>query len=102
MLVTVENGRAIEVRGDSEHPVTRGALCVKVEDYVDRVYSPERVLHPMRRAGAKGGGKFERIAWDVALDEIATRFGQIIAQHGPQAILPYMSTPEQKYITWPD
>lgn len=89
MLVTVENGRAIEVRGDSEHPVTRGALCVKVEDYVDRVYSPERVLHPMRRAGAKGGGKFERIAWDVALDEIATRFGQIIAQHGPQAILPY-------------
>jgi anaerobic selenocysteine-containing dehydrogenase len=89
MLVTVENGRAVEVRGDPAHPVTRGALCVKVEDYVDRVYSPDRVLYPMRRAGAKGSGKFERIGWDAALDEIAARWRAIIAEHGPQAILPY-------------
>lgn len=89
MLVTVENGRAIEVRGDPDHPVTRGALCVKVEDYVDRVYSSDRVLHPLRRTGAKGSGKFERITWDAALDEITTRFRAIIAEHGAQAILPY-------------
>jgi anaerobic selenocysteine-containing dehydrogenase len=89
MLVTVENGRALEVRGDPDHPVTRGALCVKVEDYVDRVYSPDRVLYPLRRTGAKSSGKFERITWDAALDEIAARFRNIIGQHGPQAILPY-------------
>ena len=89
MLVTVQDGRATEVRGDPEHPFTRGALCVKVNDYVERVYSPDRVLHPLRRVGPKGSGKFERIGWDAALDEIATRYKAIIAQHGPQAILPY-------------
>ena len=89
MLVTVVDGRALEVRGDPEHPFTRGALCVKVNDYVERVYSPERVLYPLRRVGPKGSGKFERIGWDAALDEIASRFKAIIAEHGPQAILPY-------------
>jgi anaerobic selenocysteine-containing dehydrogenase len=89
MLVTVENGRAVEVRGDPGHPFTRGGLCVKVDDYVDRVYSPDRVLYPRRRVGPKGGGKFERITWDAALDEITSRFKQIIAAYGPQAILPY-------------
>jgi anaerobic selenocysteine-containing dehydrogenase len=89
MLVTVENGRATQLRGDPDHPFTRGGLCVKVDDYLDRVYSPDRVLHPMRRVGPKGGGQFERITWDQALDEIATRFRQVIAEHGSQAILPY-------------
>ena len=60
MLVTVEDGRVIEVRGNPDHPFTRGALCVKVNDYEERVYSPDRVLQPLRRAGRKGSGKFER------------------------------------------
>ena len=89
MLVTVENGRATAVRGDPEHPFTRGALCVKVNDYIDRVYSPDRVLHPLRRIGRKGSGKFERISWDAALDEIRDRYQAIIAEYGAQAILPY-------------
>jgi anaerobic selenocysteine-containing dehydrogenase len=89
MLVTVEDGRATRLRGDPDHPFTRGGLCVKVDDYLDRVYSPDRVLHPMRRVGPKGSGRFERITWDQALDEIASRFRQVIAEHGPQAILPY-------------
>ena len=89
MLVSVEGGRAVEVRGDPEHPFTAGALCVKVNDYVERVYSPDRVLYPMRRVGPKGNGKFERIGWDAALDEIGDRFEAIIAEHGAQAILPY-------------
>ena len=89
MLVTVRDGRATEVRGDPEHPFTRGALCVKVNDYVERVYSPERVLYPLRRVGPKGSGKFERIGWDAALDEIVSRYKAIIAEHGAQAILPY-------------
>jgi anaerobic selenocysteine-containing dehydrogenase len=89
MLVTVDNGRAVAVRGDPEHPFTRGGLCVKVNDYTERVYSPERVLYPLRRIGPKGSGKFERIGWDSALDEIANRFRAIIDEHGAQAILPY-------------
>jgi anaerobic selenocysteine-containing dehydrogenase len=89
MLVTVEDGKAIEVRGDPDHPFTRGGLCVKVNNYPDKVYSPDRILYPMRRVGAKGSGKFERISWDTALDEITSRFKQIIAEHGAEAILPY-------------
>lgn len=89
MLVTVEHGRAVEVVGDPDHPFTRGSLCVKVNNFLDKVYSPERVLHPMRRTGPKGSGTFERISWDDALDEITSRFREIAAQHGTQAILPF-------------
>ena len=54
VLITVEDGRATKIQGDPEHPVTRGFLCAKVAKYLDRVYSPDRVLYPMRRIGAKG------------------------------------------------
>ena len=90
MLVTVENGRAIEVRGAPDHPTTAGTLCTKVARYLDRTYSPERLRHPMRRVGRKGDGRFARISWDEALGEIAARFRQIAeSADGPQAILPY-------------
>jgi len=89
MLVTVENGKATKVRGDPDHPFTQGGLCVKVNDYTSHTYSPNRVLHPLRRVGRKGDGKFERISWDEALDEIATRFRGIIDEYGGEAILPY-------------
>ena len=90
MLVTVQDGRAIEVRGAPDHPTTQGTLCTKVARYIDRTYSPDRVLYPMRRAGAKGEGRFKRIGWDDALDEIAERFTAIAGSaDGPQAILPY-------------
>jgi anaerobic selenocysteine-containing dehydrogenase len=82
MLITVENGRATKVRGDPDHPFTRGGLCVKVNDYTEHTYSPERVLHPLRRAGPKGSGRFERVTWDAALDEIATRFRGIVEEYG--------------------
>jgi anaerobic selenocysteine-containing dehydrogenase len=89
MAVTVEGDQAIALGGDPEHRFTQGFLCAKVNRYLERVYSPERILHPLRRVGPKGEGKFERITWDEALDAIATRFRQVIANHGPQAILPY-------------
>ena len=90
MHVTVENGRAVEVSGDPLHPTTRGTLCTKVARYLDRTYSDQRVLHPLRRVGRKGEGKFERIGWDEALTTLATRFKDIAASaDGPQAILPY-------------
>ena len=90
MLVTVENGRAIEIKGAPDHPTTGGTLCTKVARYLDRTYSPDRLRYPMRRVGAKGEGRFARISWDEALDEIATRFKAIAeSTDGPQAILPY-------------
>lgn len=88
MLVTVENGRATKVSGNPDHPFTRGTLCGKVSDYLDRVYSGDRILYPMRRVGAKGSGQFERISWDAALDEIANRFQQTINEYGAEAIMP--------------
>jgi anaerobic selenocysteine-containing dehydrogenase len=89
MSVTVEGERAVDLRGDPDHPFTRGFLCAKVNRYLERVYSPDRLLHPMRRAGAKGEGRFERISWDEALDEIARRLRGVIESHGAEAILPY-------------
>ncbi len=123
VLITVEDGRATKIQGDPEHPVTRGFLCAKVAKYLDRVYSPDRVLYPMSRIGAKGPGvgqrsgaphgrtnasvprqtlstqtlstqapsttTWQRIPWDEALDEIASRLRGIAAEFGSEAILPY-------------
>jgi anaerobic selenocysteine-containing dehydrogenase len=87
--VTVENGKATKLRGNPEHPVTRGFLCGKVAQYLEREYSPGRLMYPQRRIGAKGEGRFERISWDEALDTIAERLKSIAAEFGPEAILPY-------------
>ena len=90
MLVTVKDGRAIRVAGDPDHPFTNGFLCTKVNRYVERTYHRDRLLHPLRRVGRKGEGRFERISWDSALAEIAERLTSIMrSPDGPQAILPY-------------
>ncbi len=88
MLVTVRDGVAVDVRGDPDHPTTHGALCTKVSRYLERTYHPDRLLHPLRRAGPKGSGQFERVSWDTALTDIAARLGAIAAED-PQAIVPY-------------
>src|SRR5450759_3721356 len=83
VLITVENGQATKIQGDPAHPVTQGFLCAKVAKYLDRVYSPDRVLYPMKRAAPKGppvageASAFQRISWDEALDEISGRFKDI-------------------------
>ena len=89
LLVNVEHGHGSRLRGNPEHPVTRGFLCGKVARYLEREYSPDRLLYPQRRTGAKGEGRFTRITWDEALDEIAARLQSIAAEFGPEAILPY-------------
>jgi anaerobic selenocysteine-containing dehydrogenase len=115
VLITVQDGRATKIQGDPEHPVTRGFLCAKVAKYLDRVYSPDRVLYPMRRVAPKGpaAGRpshsvqkrsfapdrieepvphssiWQRISWDEALAEITSRFRAISAEFGSEAILPY-------------
>ena len=99
VLVTVNSeGRAVKVAGDPAHPVTQGFLCAKVAKYLDRVYSPARVLYPLKRKpnapkGPRAKGTeheaFERISWDEALDAISAQLHQIADAHGPESILPY-------------
>ncbi|HET9406570.1 MAG TPA: molybdopterin-dependent oxidoreductase [Candidatus Sulfotelmatobacter sp.] len=108
VLITVEDGRATKIQGDPAHPVTRGFLCAKVAKYLDRVYSPDRVLYPMRRIAPKRPvaerslaphgqpraavptqAVWQQISWDEALDEIVSRFQKIISEFGSEAILPY-------------
>jgi anaerobic selenocysteine-containing dehydrogenase len=100
VLVTVDQvtGRAVKMQGDPKHPVTRGFLCGKVAKYLDRVYSPDRLLYPMRRrAGVPKGPlaqgheaeAFERISWDEALDEVSAKLKRIAAEFGPESVLPY-------------
>src|SRR3954463_13851385 len=90
LLVEIDGGgRGVRLRGNPHHPITRGFLCAKVMKYLEREYHPERLLYPQRRTGAKGEGKFERISWPEAMDEIAARFEAISGADGPEAILPY-------------
>ena len=89
IVATVDDGRVVSVRGNPDHPYTAGRLCVKVNHYEERVHSPDRLLHPMRRVGPKGSGQFERISWDQALQTITSRWQGLIAAHGPQVIQPY-------------
>lgn len=87
-FVTVEDGRAVKIRGAEDHPTTNGFLCTKVNRYLERTYSPQRVLYPMKRVGEKGKGIFARITWGEAIETIAAKFGEIAADD-PQAIQPY-------------
>lgn len=88
LLTTVENGVAIKVHGNPEHPQTGGVLCNKVSRYTERTYHPERLLQPQKRVGPKGSGQFEPVSWDAALTDIAGRL-KAIAARNPEAIVPY-------------
>src|SRR6266567_4837735 len=91
-VVTVQDGRAVKLQGNREHPYTRGSLCVKVNHFLEHTQLPDRLLWPLRRAGRKGEGRFARISWDEALGEIAARWRAIIERDGPQAVWPYYGT----------
>jgi anaerobic selenocysteine-containing dehydrogenase len=89
LLVTLENGRAVKIAGDPNHPVTRGFACSKTYRYPERAYLETRPKYPQKRLGAKGEGRWQRLTWDEALDEIAARVQNILEQHGAQSILRY-------------
>jgi anaerobic selenocysteine-containing dehydrogenase len=84
-----EAGTPVRIQGDPDHPFTRGWLCAKVNRYLEFVLHPDRLRHPLRRVGPKGEGRFARISWDEALEEITGRWKALIAEHGPEAVLPY-------------
>ncbi len=88
-ITEVQDGRAVRIEARKDHPVTQGWLCAKVSPYLERVYHPDRLTHPLRRGGPKGGGQWERISWDEALDEIVGNWQRIIDEHGAESILPY-------------
>jgi anaerobic selenocysteine-containing dehydrogenase len=90
---------AVKLRGNEAHPYSAGELCPKVNRFLDRVYSPDRLLHPLRRVGPKGSGEFERITWDEALTEIALRLHDVIDTHGPEAVLPFSDAGNQSLLS---
>jgi anaerobic selenocysteine-containing dehydrogenase len=85
----VEDGKLVEVTGDPAHPMTRGGLCVKLKDFAEHHYNPDRILYPMKRVGPKGSGKYQRIGWDEALSTIKSKWTEIIDQYGSTAIMPH-------------
>lgn len=89
VAVDPQTGRAQDIWGHPDHPITQGALCAKVDRYLERTYDPERLTTPLRRTGPKGSGQFEPVTWDVALADIAARVGQVIDRWGPESVLPY-------------
>ncbi len=92
ILATVEDGRVVRLEGHPDHEFTRGYLCGKTYRFPERVYSPERVLHPLRRANGRIDGAWERITWDEALDTVAGRIRQFVHTTGPLSIMAYQRT----------
>src|SRR5947207_2658559 len=89
LAVTVQRGKLVSIDGSRKNPVTDGYICAKVRRFGDRVYGPDRLLHPAVRKGRKGDGKFKRASWDEALELVANRFRRAKAEHGGASILPY-------------
>ncbi|MDI6759722.1 MAG: molybdopterin-dependent oxidoreductase [Candidatus Brocadiaceae bacterium] len=89
ILTTTEGGRAVRLQGNPRHPMTQGFLCWKIQNALKFVYSPQRLLYPLKRVGKKGKDDFKRISWEEAYREIARRIEEVQAKHGPGAILPF-------------
>lgn len=98
MIYDVADGKLLGVHGDPDHPMTRGGLCTKVNDFEKRHYHPDRLTHPLRRTGPKGTKQFERISWDSALEEISSRWRAIISEHGAEAVMPFSYAGHQGLI----
>ena len=92
------NPVAVKLRGNPDHPYSYGELCPKVNRFLDRVSSPDRILHPLRRTGPKGRGRFETISWSDALDEIGSRLRTVLDEYGGNAILPFSDAGNQSLL----
>jgi anaerobic selenocysteine-containing dehydrogenase len=101
MLVEASGGAVprVHVKGDREHPLSRGYLCPKGKASADMTFSPKRLLYPLRRDGARGSGRWRRVTWDEALDDIAARLNAIIAAHGARAVA-VQSLPPKDYFAY--
>ncbi|RLC68887.1 MAG: molybdopterin oxidoreductase [Chloroflexi bacterium] len=86
MLVTLEGGKIVGIKGDPQHPMNRGFICPKGAAYPEFVFHPHRLTYPLRRTGERGAGKWERVSWDTALSAIAAKFAEVKKRHGAEAI----------------
>ena len=100
VAVDKRNGRAVDIWGHADHPVTQGVLCGKVDRYLDRTYHKERLTTPLRRVGPKGSGQFEPLGWDEAITEIADRLKSVVDEFGAEAVLPYSYAGTMGQIQW--
>src|SRR5262245_46750072 len=92
-LVTVEDGRIVNIAPNPDHPGTKGAFCVKgIRGAAELTEHPDRLLHPLKRTGARGGGEWRCLSWDEALDEIAKKFAEIRTRHGGPALVGAVSS----------
>ncbi|HEX6315594.1 MAG TPA: molybdopterin oxidoreductase family protein [Gemmatimonadaceae bacterium] len=98
LITTVEDGKAVRIQGDPDHPVTQGFLCAKVNRYLERTYHHDRLTRPLRRVGAKGSGRFEPVSWDDALADIADNLHRVIREHGAESVLPYSYAGTMGYL----
>src|SRR5262245_53304988 len=97
-VVEVRDGTAQTLTGNASHPFTRGTLCAKVNHYLERVYHPDRVLHPLKRRGRTGDGQFGLVSWVEALTDIAAGWHAVVGESGAEAILPYSSAGVQGLV----
>jgi len=88
LLAETDGIRILGVKGDPDHPAAKGLICRKMQHYEQSIHSPERIITPMKRVGAKGEGRFEPMTWDAAVKEIAGRWSRILEEDGADAILP--------------
>ncbi|MCI8305578.1 MAG: molybdopterin-dependent oxidoreductase, partial [Enterorhabdus sp.] len=84
-IAYMKDGVVVKLEGDPEAPVSRGSLCIKGLNQLHTMYSPRRILHPLRRAGERGENKWEVISWDEAITEAATHIKEAIDQYGNYA-----------------
>ncbi len=89
LILDVQAGKIVGLRGDSEHPMTQGFACVKMARYPERQNHPDRLLQPQLRIGAKGSGQFATVSWDEALDRIVDRVQANVQRYGAASVLPY-------------
>jgi anaerobic selenocysteine-containing dehydrogenase len=82
----IENGKIVKVKGDPDHPISRGRLCQRGSFMVDHVYHPDRINYPLKRKGDRGAGKWQRLTWNQALDEVANKLGDLREQYGAETL----------------
>lgn len=86
MLLHVDNGKVVKITGDPDHPISRGALCARGRLMLDHIYHPDRLNYPLKRVGERGEGRWERISWEQALDEVAEKLAKLRDEYGPETL----------------
>lgn len=87
VLVHLDGGKVTRVEGDPECPVNRGSLCVKGLAAAEALYHPDRLKYPLKRAGARGEGKWQRVSWDEALETIAQTMNGAKERYGAESVI---------------